>query len=101
MKANYNLSVEEQIEKTLANLELHAQRYSKNRPCSYWRKSRIAARLYLRSKKKAKLSARDRRLIKWVLEDEGVTERLIDQAHSYLIASNKNYYARDKSTLET
>ena len=91
-------SVEEQIERTLSNLELHIRRYSRNRPSSYWRKARIAARLYLRGKKQ-KLSARDRRLIKWVLEDEGVTERLVDQAHAYLTATNKTN-GRTKTTLE-
>lgn len=91
-------SVEEEIEKTLVNLEFHSRHYSKNRPSSYWRKARIAARLYLRGKKQ-KLSARDRRLIKWVLEDEGVTERLIDQAHAYLTATNRTN-GRTKTILE-
>ena len=76
------------IKKSLFNLEFHSRHYSKNRPSSYWRKARIAARLYLRSKRQ-KLSDRDLRLIRWVVKDEGVTERLIDQAHAYLTATYK------------
>ena len=75
------------IERSLSNLRFHS-RYSENRPCSYWRKSRIAARLVLRSQKQ-ELSSRDLRLIQWVLEDEGVTDRLIDQAQAYLTAPKK------------
>lgn len=94
----YSNSCEEKIERSLSNLRTHSH-YSESRPCSYWRKSRIAARLVLRSQEQ-KLSSRDFRLIQWVLEDDGVTDRLIDQAQAYLIAPKK-IYARGKSILGT
>ena len=94
-----NSCEEERIERSLSNLIAHS-RYSENRPCSYWRKSRIAARLILRSAQNKKLSPRDLRLIQWVLEDDGVTDRLIDQAQAYLTAPKKTY-ARGKSILGT
>lgn len=56
--------------------------YSSKKPDPYWRASRIAARLLLRRR----WSARDRRLAGKLLDEPGVSERLIDQAASGLYA---------------
>ena len=44
-----------------------------------WRKSRIAARILLREEQ-GRLTARDVRIGRMLAQDEGVTNRLIDQA---------------------
>jgi hypothetical protein len=44
-----------------------------------WRKSRIAARILLREEQ-GRLTPRDVRLGRWLAQDLGVTNRLIDQA---------------------
>ena len=43
-----------------------------------WQKARIAARIIVKSRKK-KLHARDRRLARWLADQPGVTNRLIEQ----------------------
>src|SRR5882724_4666963 len=48
----------------------------------YWRKARIAARLLIKRDLGKPWSARDRRLAERLAEDNGVTNRLLDQAIS-------------------
>jgi hypothetical protein len=45
-------------------------------PC--WQKARIAARILVRARTRS-LTARDRRLARWLADDPGVTNRLIEQ----------------------
>ncbi len=54
----------------------------------YWRKAKIAA-LILKRSDEGRLSPRDRRLATALLEDPGVTNRLIDQARAWLRASRQ------------
>jgi len=55
----------------------------------YWRKARIAARLLLKREAGKPWSARDRRLAVKLVNDPGVTNRLVDQAvHSYNARKN-------------
>lgn len=61
------------------------RQYSHRKPDPFWRASRIAARLLL----KARWSTRDRRLAAALLDDPGVSERLIDQAFSGLQARRR------------
>ena len=49
----------------------------------WWRKARIAARLLLKKEQHLPWTDRDRRLAARLLEDPGVTNRLIDQAVKY------------------
>ena len=60
-----------------------------------WRKSRIAARLLLKQRRQS-WSGRDRRLATLLAEDPGVTNRLIDQAVSFLTARKNGYRLLDK-----
>ena len=60
-----------------------------------WRKSRIAARLLLK-KEKRPWNARDRALAAMLAEDPGVTNRLIDQAISFLTARQNGYRLLDE-----
>lgn len=53
---------------------------------SCWRKARIAARLLLKKEAQRPWNARDRALAAKLAGDEGVTNRLIDQAVKYLSA---------------
>jgi hypothetical protein len=55
-----------------------------------WRKSRIAARILLRSKISA-VAPRYGRLAKKLAADPGVTNRLIEQALSSIQATKRNY----------
>jgi len=55
----------------------------------YWRKARIAARLVLKQERGLPLTRRDRELAARFANDSGVTNRLIDQAVSYLKAPSK------------
>jgi len=55
----------------------------------YWRRARIAARIFLR-KERGALTARDRRLAVRFAQDPGVTNRLVDQAIASITA-RKNY----------
>ena len=58
-----------------------------------WRKSRIAARLLLKREAGKPWTRRDRELAYRLAEDEGVTNRLIDQAFTSLKARKKNGYS--------
>ncbi len=60
-----------------------------------WRKSRIAARLLLKMRRQS-WSARDRHLATFLADDPGVTNRLIDQAVSFLTARKNGYRLLDK-----
>lgn len=60
----------------------------------YWQKSRIAARLLLKRETRA-LSDRDRALAAKLAEDPGVTNRLIQQAFSFLTARKHGYRLLD------
>jgi len=55
----------------------------------YWRKARIAARLLLKKKAGTNWSARDRRLAQRLVDDPGVTNRLLHQAVRSLQARRK------------
>jgi hypothetical protein len=46
----------------------------------FWRKARIAARLLLKHQARKEWSPRDRRLVQRLIDDPGVTNRLLDQA---------------------
>jgi hypothetical protein len=61
----------------------------------YWRKARIAARLWLKMSH-GQWTARDRRLAARLAEDPGVTNRLIDQAISFQKAQKNGYRLLDK-----
>jgi hypothetical protein len=52
----------------------------------YWRKARIAARILAKA---PNLTLRDIRIGEMILEDKGVTNRLLDQAVSSLNATKK------------
>jgi hypothetical protein len=56
----------------------------------FWRKSRIAARIWLR-KQSGKLTDRDHVLAPWLASDPGVTERLIDQAVASITAARRSH----------
>jgi hypothetical protein len=55
----------------------------------YWRKARIGARLVLKKRAGQKWSERDRRLASRLVDDRGVTNRLLDQAVKSLQARRK------------
>ena len=59
----------------------------------YWRKARIAARLLLKRRGGVVWSPRDRRLAERLANDPGVTNRLLAQAMSNLIARKRNGYS--------
>ena len=56
----------------------------------YWRKARIGARLLLKRRAGRSWSPRDRRLALRLVDDPGVTNRLLDQAVHSLKARRKN-----------
>jgi pimeloyl-CoA synthetase len=58
-----------------------------------WRKARIAARLLLKREGERAWTRRDRELARRLAEDEGVTNRLIDQAVKSLKARRQNGYS--------
>ena len=53
---------------------------------SCWRKARIAARLLLKKEARRPWNTRDRALAAQFARDDGVTNRLVDQAVKYLKA---------------
>jgi hypothetical protein len=63
----------------------------------FWKKSRIAARILLK-KERARLNARDLRLARQFGDDVGVTNRLIDQAMSFLRARQNGYRLLDRQS---
>ena len=60
-----------------------------------WRKSRLAARLLLK-KQRQPWSERERRLTARLVDDPGVTNRLIDQAVSFLTARRNGHRLMDQ-----
>lgn len=48
-----------------------------------WHKARIAARIWLKARQGKPLSPRDKRLARQLAADNGVTDRLIEQARVY------------------
>lgn len=58
----------------------------------YWRKALLGARLIIKARR-GPVSERDRRLGRWLKEDPGVTDRLLDQAIAQITAVRK--YAKD------
>jgi hypothetical protein len=63
--------------------------YSTQKPNPLWRGARIAARILRKRDAGKRLSVRDRRLAAELFEDDGVTNRLIDQAVACLKAPRK------------
>jgi hypothetical protein len=70
-------------------VKINWRNYSTQKPNAYWRGALIAARI-LRKKDAGKpLNARDRRIAGELFEDEGISNRLIDQAVACLKAPRK------------
>lgn len=65
------------------------------KPNQSWRKSRLAARLILKKRARA-WTARDRLLATQLAADPAVTNRLIDQAVSFLSARQHGHRLVDK-----
>lgn len=70
-------------------VKINWREYSTQKPDPYWRGARIAARIVLKKESGRPLSARDRRIARELLEEEGVSNRLIDQAVACLKAPLK------------
>ena len=68
----------------------------KQRVDPWWRKARIAARLLLKRQQHQPWNTRDQRLAAQLADDPGVTNRLIDQAVSFLTARKHGYRLVDK-----
>ena len=45
----------------------------------YWHKARIAARIYMKALRGKTLTPREKRLARWLAEEKGVSNRLIQQ----------------------
>jgi hypothetical protein len=70
-------------------VKINWRNYSTQKPDPYWRGALIAARI-LRKKEAGKpLSLRDRLIARELFKDEGVENRLIDQAIACLKAPRK------------
>jgi len=70
-------------------VKINWRNYSTQKPDPYWRGARIAARILRRRESGKLLSPRDRRVARELFEDEGVSNRLIDQAVACLKATVK------------
>jgi hypothetical protein len=70
-------------------VKINWRHYSTRKPDPYWRGARIAARLVLKKESGKALSPRDCRIARELLEEEGVSNRLIDQAVACLQAPHK------------
>ncbi len=64
-------------------------RYSSSKADPYWRAARIAARILRKQDRGLRLRARDRRLAAAFIEEDGVSNRLIDQALACLQAPQR------------
>jgi hypothetical protein len=62
----------------------------------WWRKARIAARLLLKKEEGKPWSRRDQVVAARLADDPGVTNRLIDQAVSFLTAQRHGYRLLDR-----
>ena len=58
-------------------------------PC--WRKARIAARLIIKHEEGKPWSVRDRRLAERFADDDGVTNRLVQQAMNWHMAPHSDH----------
>ena len=45
----------------------------------FWHKARVAARIWMKAQQGTPLSARDKRLARWLADERGVENRLIQQ----------------------
>jgi hypothetical protein len=70
-------------------LKINWRNYSTQKPNPYWRGARIAARILRKQDAGKRLSPRDRRIARELFEDEGIENRLIDQAVACLKAPRK------------
>lgn len=70
-----------------------------------WHKARVAALIWLKAKRGKPLSPRDKRLAHLLAADQGVTDRLIEQARVYWTAErsldeNLNWKPRVRRVLD-
>ncbi len=70
-------------------VKINWRNYSTQKPNPYWRGARIAARIVLKKEAGKPMSKRDTRIAQELFEDEGVSNRLIDQAVACLKATTK------------
>jgi len=70
-------------------VKINWRNYSTQKPDPYWRGALIAARIVRKKEAGKPLSSRDRRIARELFEDEGVSNRLIDQAVACLKAPRK------------
>ena len=70
-------------------MKINWRNYSTQKPDPYWRGALIAARILRKRESGKRLSPRDRRVARELFEDEGISNRLIDQAVACLKAPYK------------
>ncbi len=70
-------------------MKINWRNYSTQKPDPYWRGALIAARIIRKKEAGKRLSPRDRRIARELFEDEGISNRLIDQAVACLKAPYK------------
>jgi hypothetical protein len=70
-------------------VKINWRNYSTQKPNPYWRAALIAARIIRKKEAGKRLTLRDRRIARELFEDEGVSNRLIDQAVACLKAPYK------------
>lgn len=70
-------------------MKINWRDYSTQKPDPYWRGARIVARILRKQEAGKRLSLRDRRLARDFCEENGVSNRLIDQAIACLKAPLK------------
>ena len=72
-----------------SRVKINWRNYSTQKPNPLWRGARIAARILRKRESGKLLTQRDRRIARELYEDEGVSNRLIDQAVACLKATVK------------
>jgi hypothetical protein len=72
-------------------MALRDRNFSDRKPDRYWRASRIAARILLKARHGKRLSPRDRRIGRLLVDDPGLEDRLIDQGISHVSAPHKTH----------
>jgi hypothetical protein len=70
-------------------VKINWRNYSTQKPNPYWRGALIAARIIRKKESGKRLTLRDRRIARELFEDEGISNRLIDQAVACLKAPYK------------
>jgi len=70
-------------------VKINGRSYSTQKADPYWRGALIAARILRKRESGKRLSARDRRVARELVEDVGISNRLIDQAVACLKATVK------------